>query len=257
MPVDRPLFRRSGEERTRASDAAPVGMSPAGLSPRARSAAKSIDRSLQIEPRLVSTSLLRDASVVSQPRNDADDPFAALVTFQRRRVRRTAIAAGAVAGASIVFVTVSLIVSGPAETFGPQTPVRLPILAFLASLFLLPVVWSAIFRSHRYGISIADDELQVVSWWRTRRYSRDMISAAEPLPAVARLSHGLFSGAGNDRAPFAVWLWPRSGSQREFPLGVTTGTWETVERACHVINLWLGVELDFDRDRAEILRDDT
>lgn len=155
----------------------------------------------------------------------------------------------------VALIVVSILVVGIEVTFGPETPARLPILALMAAVVVTPIVWSAMFRSHRYGLTLTRDELVVVSWWRTRRIKRTDLSAAEPLPAVMRLSDGYFSGNGTDAAPFAVWLWPIDPEGREFPLGVTTGTWEATAVAARRINAWLGVDVDFDEVRANTLLD--
>lgn len=70
-----------------------------------------------------------------------------------------------------------------------------------------------------------------------------------------RMSDGFFSGQGTDAAPFAVWLWPSSAERGEFPLGVTTATWEAAALASRKINAWLEVEVDFEQGRADTLLD--
>lgn len=182
-------------------------------------------------------------------------PIAGLGSFQRTRVRRTAIVVVAMALVCVVLIVVSILTVGIEATFGAETPARLPILALIAAVILTPVVWSAAFRSRRYGLTLTKDELIVVSWWRTRRFERGELSAAEPLPAVMRLSDGFFSGNGADAAPFAVWLWPKSPERHEFPLGITTGTWEMTAVAAGRINAWLGVDVDSDEARVDLLLD--
>ena len=183
-------------------------------------------------------------------------PIAEVGSFQRRRVRRTAVGIAAGALGSLTLILASVLTEGVETAFGAQTPVRLPILFLLAAVLLTPIVWSAIFRSRRYGLTLTDDALIVVSWWRTRRFGRDEISAAEPLPGVMRLSDGFFSGRGTGAEPFAVWLWPKMPDRDEFPLSVTTGTWEATAAASRKINAWLGVDFDFDEDRAQTLLDE-
>jgi hypothetical protein len=171
-------------------------------------------------------------------------PLAELGAFQRLRVRRTAAAVAAMAAVCIVFVLLSVAMNGVGITFGPDTPVRLPILALIAALLLAPIVWSAVFRSRRYGVTLTRDVLIVVSWWRTRRFERSALSSAESGPAVMRISDGFFSGSGTDAAPCAVWLTPSEPGRAAFPLGVTTGTESATRAASRRINAWLSVEVD-------------
>lgn len=183
-------------------------------------------------------------------------PIPEVGSFQRRRVRRTAVAVGVAALVCVAIILASMFTVGIEATFGPDTPARLPILALIAALVLTPIVWSAVFRSRRYGLTLTKDALIVVSWWRTRTFERDELSAAEPLPAVMRMRDGFFSGSGSSAEPFAVWLWPRSPEENEFPLGVTTGTWDATGLAARKINKWLAVEVDFDEGRAGALLDE-
>lgn len=184
-------------------------------------------------------------------------PIEEVGSFQRRRVRRTAAAIVAMAVGCVALILWSISAVGIATTFGPDTPARVPICALIAAVILSPIVWSAIFRSRRYGLSITDDTLVVESWWRKRTFDRAELSAAEPLPGVARLKDGYFSGRGSNAEPFAVWLWPSDPEKDEFPLGVTTGTWEATSAAARKINAWLGVDLDFDENRADALFDES
>lgn len=183
-------------------------------------------------------------------------PIPELGSFQRKRVRRTAAVVSTMALASVAIVVWSILTLGIEVTFGPDTPVRLPILAIIAALFLTPIVWSAVVRSRRYGLTLTKDALVIVSWWRTRKFARAELSAAEPLPAVMRLSDGFFSGRGTDAEPFTVWLWPKGPERDEFPIGVATGTWEATGLASRKINSWLQVEVDFDEGRAGALLDE-
>lgn len=183
-------------------------------------------------------------------------PIPEVGSFQRRRVRRTAITVGVMALVCVALIAVSTFTVGISITFGPDTPARLPILALIAAAILSPIVWSAIFRSSGYGLTITEDALVVESWWRRRTFDRAELSAAEPLPGVMRMRDGFFSGRGSNSEPFAVWLWPRDARKDEFPLGVTTGTWEATSVAAQRINAWLGVEVDFDEGRAETLLDE-
>ena len=73
----------------------------------------------------------------------------------------------------VALVLGSILTLGIEVTFGADTPVRLPILALIAAVLLTPIVWSAVFRSRRYGLTLMRDELVVVSWWRTRRFESD------------------------------------------------------------------------------------
>lgn len=90
-------------------------------------------------------------------------PMAEIGAFQRSRVRRTAVAIGAMTAVCIALVLVSVAMNGVEAAFGPDTPVRLPILALIAAMFLTPIVWSAVFRSHRYGMTLTRDALIVVA----------------------------------------------------------------------------------------------
>jgi uncharacterized integral membrane protein len=185
---------------------------------------------------------VRDDGRVPATAFDMLGPIAELGSFQRRRVRRTASVLAAVALLCIVLILVSMFTQGVEVTFGAETPVRLPILALLAAVLMAPIVWSAVFRSRRYGLTLTRDALIVVSWWRTRTFERGELSAAEALPGVMRMSDGFFSGQGTDAAPFAVWLSPSNPERRRFPLGVTTGTREATALASRKINAWLAVE---------------
>lgn len=183
-------------------------------------------------------------------------PIPEVGSFQRRRVRRTAIVIGAVALICVALIVASTLTAGVDVTFGPDTPVRLPILALIAAVLLSPIAWSAVFRSRLYGLTLTEDALIVESWWRKRTFERAELSAAEPLPGVMRVRDGFFSGRGSNAEPFAVWLWPRGTESDEFPLGVTTGTWEATTRASRRINAWLGAEVEFNEDRADSLLDE-
>jgi hypothetical protein len=183
-------------------------------------------------------------------------PIPDVGSFQRRRVRLTAVVIAAVALICLALVLGSAVTVGIAVTFGGDTPVRLPICGLIAMGIMSPIVWSAIFRSRRYGLAITEDALVVESWWRRRTFHRSELSAAEPLPGVMRMKDGFFSGRGSKSQPFAVWLWPSSPEQDEFPLGVTTGTWEATSAAARKINEWLGVQVDFDEVRANRLLDE-
>ncbi|WP_424708720.1 hypothetical protein [Microbacterium sp. SLBN-111] len=183
-------------------------------------------------------------------------PISEVGAFQRRRVRLTGLAIAAMALVSLALVLWSAAMVGISTIFGAATPVRLPIVAFIAAIVLSPVLWSAIFRSHRYGLTITEDELVIESWWRRRTFRRAELSAAEPLPAVMRMRDGYFSARGSNSALFAVWLWPGSPEQDEIQLGVTTGTWEATSIAAKRINAWLGAEVEFDEERAYRLLDE-
>lgn len=182
--------------------------------------------------------------------SDVVGPLREVGAFQRRRVRLTALVIAAMALVSLALVLWSAATVGISTTFGAATPVRLPIVAFIAAIVLSPVLWSAVFRSHRYGMKITEDELVIESWWRKRTFRRPELSAAEPLPAVMRMRDGYFSARGSNSALFAVWLWPSSPEEDEIQLGVTTGSWEATSNAARRINAWLGAEVDFDEDRA-------
>lgn len=182
--------------------------------------------------------------------NDVVGPIREVGAFQRRRVRLTASAIAAMAVVSLALVLWSAATVGMSTTFGGATPVRLPICALIAAIILSPIIWSAIFRSHRYGLTITDEELVAESWWRRRTFRRAELSAAEPLPAVTRMRDGYFSARGSNSALFAVWLWPSRVENNEIQLGVTTGTWEATSVAARRVNAWLGAEVDFDEDRA-------
>ncbi|MGC0368977.1 hypothetical protein RKD05_001229 [Microbacterium sp. SLBN-111] len=188
--------------------------------------------------------------------NDVVGPISEVGAFQRRRVRLTGLAIAAMALVSLALVLWSAAMVGISTIFGAATPVRLPIVAFIAAIVLSPVLWSAIFRSHRYGLTITEDELVIESWWRRRTFRRAELSAAEPLPAVMRMRDGYFSARGSNSALFAVWLWPGSPEQDEIQLGVTTGTWEATSIAAKRINAWLGAEVEFDEERAYRLLDE-
>ncbi len=138
-----------------------------------------------------------------------------------------------------VLIAVSVVRDGVEITFGPDTPVRLPILAVFAVVFLLPMIWSAIFRSRSYGLALTEDTLVVTSWWRTRAFERESLESAQPGPAEMRISDGFFSGGGTGAAPATVWLSPSDSRRRSFPLAVMTGTVPAVEEACRRINDWL------------------
>lgn len=166
-------------------------------------------------------------------------PIAELGDFQRRRVRRGAIAAGVMLAVCTVLIAVSVVRDGVEIAFGPSTPVRVPILSVFAVVFLLPMIWSAIFRSHSYGLTLTEDALVVTSWWRTRTFERESLRSAQPGPAEMRISDGFFSGGGTGASPAAVWLSPSDPRRRSFPLAVTTGTVPAVEEACRRITHWL------------------
>ncbi|MEV8241436.1 hypothetical protein AB0O90_14425 [Microbacterium testaceum] len=183
-------------------------------------------------------------------------PIPEVGSFQRRRVRLTAVAIAAMATVSSALVVWSAATHGVAVTFGGDTPVRLPIGALAAAVILSPIVWSAIFRSPRFGMTLTEDALVVESWWRRLTFDRAAISAAEPLPGVMRLRDGYFSGRGSNDQAFVVWLWPKNPEQTEIPLGVTTGSWRATSIAAQRINAWLGVEIDFDEARADALLDE-
>jgi len=176
--------------------------------------------------------------------SDLLGPLPQVGAFQRRRVRRTAAAVAAMAVVCVVVVVADVLAQGVAVAFGPDTPVRVPILAFLAALILWPVVWSAIFRAPQYGITLTDEAIIVRSWWRTRAIARKDVSAARPLLAEMRISDGFFSGQGADAAPFAIWLWPRDPARGPRQIGVSTGSWDVTATGARRINGWLGVDIE-------------
>lgn len=177
--------------------------------------------------------------------------MAELGAFQRSRVRRTAAAIAAMTAVCIALVLVSIAMNGVGVTFGSETPVRLPILALIAAVLLTPIVWSAVFRSRSYGMTLTKDALIVTSWWRTQRFERAELASAAPGPAVMRMRDGFFSGAGTDAAPFTVWLTLSSSGSDAFPLGVTTGTKGATVAASRRINAWLEIEDGVDKEQAD------
>lgn len=168
-----------------------------------------------------------------------------LCAFQRRRVRRQAWLILPISLACIVVVCASIFIEGIDVAFGPDTPVRLAILWLFAAVVLSPIVWSGLFRAKHFGVALTGDAIVVRSWWRTRRFPRAEISAAEPLPAEMQLRDGFFSGKGNGDDSFAVWIWPKDPTRDARQLGVTTGTWEATAAGARRINEWLGVDIDF------------
>lgn len=199
---------------------------------------------------------MSDDGRVKPSASDLVGPIPEVGSFQRRRVRRTAIAIAAIAVVSVALVLASVMTAGVAVTFGAGTHVQLPIAGLLAASLLSPIVWSAVFRSRRYGLTITEDALVVESWWRRRTFDRASISAAEPLPGMMRLRDGFFSGRGSAEEPFTIWLRPSQPDKDELPLGVTTGTWDVTSAAAMKINAWLGAEIDCDEDRAHRLLDE-
>lgn len=154
-------------------------------------------------------------------------------------MRRAAAGVGAVVAVSTLFIVDSVVRDGIRVTFSSDTPVRPFFLLLIAMVFVAPIVWSAIVRSGRYGVTLTAEALVVSSWWRTRHYERTSLRSAISGPADMRLRDGFFSGQGTVAAPAAIWLIPRDAGRRPFPLGVTTGTFDAVEDACGRINEWL------------------
>ncbi|MEV8271904.1 hypothetical protein [Microbacterium sp. NPDC077184] len=165
-------------------------------------------------------------------------PIAEIGAFQRTRMRRAAAGVGGVATVCILFIADSIVRDGVSVTFSADTPVRPFFLFLIAMVFVMPIVWSAVLRSRRYGVTLTEEAVVVESWWRTRRYERGAVRSAMSGPAQMRFRDGFFSGQGTVAAPAAIWLFP-SDHARPFPLGVTTGSFEAVEAACGRINEWI------------------